>query len=203
MFITKENRKKFLSDYNFEELVSNISIRKNERVRELLEDESSELHALRAKYDKARESYNKELNEVIFNDKYISDERGRIVKKAVIAISKKIGRSWGETKGFVFWFNENNKDGFKKPIDTASRLYSVADELLEEYTRAKLGKKKNIKCLSDEEITALYSYKVSTTYNLPAVRNRKMRTFKKWLETADTSLVNRFLKIYLKDVINK
>ena len=203
MFITKENRKKFLSDYNFEELVSNISMRKNERVKELLEDENSELHALRVKYDKARESYNKELNEVIFNDKYISDERGRIVKKAVIAISKKIGRSWSETKGFIFWFNENNKDGFKKPIDTASRLYSVADELLEEYTRAKMGKKKNVKYLSDDEVIALYSYKVSTTYNLPAVRNRKIRTFKKWLETAGTPLINRFLKIYLKDVINK
>ena len=145
MYITKENRKNFLAKHNFDTLVANIAKRKDERIKEILEDRSSQLSTLKAAYDKARKDYQTCIADIVLKDNYISDERGRVVKKAVLAICAETKRGWNDTKDFVFWFNANNKDGFKSLIDTPARLYSVADSLLEEYTTAKLGKKKEKK----------------------------------------------------------
>lgn len=201
MYITKENRKKFLAKHNFEALVANIAKRKDERIREILEDKSSQLSTLKSAYDKARKDYQACIADIVLKDSYISDERGRVVKKAVLAICAEIRRGWNDTKGFIFWFNTNNKDGFKSLIDTPARLYSVADSLLEEYTLAKLGKKKGTRYteVSNEDIIKAYSYKVSLVISVPAARNRKVRNFTKLLPTLETGVVNRFIRLYLKD----
>lgn len=201
MYITKENRKKFLAKHNFETLVANIAKRKDERIKEILEDKSSKLSTLKAAYDKARKEYQACIADIVLKDSYISDERGRVVKKAVLAICAEIRRGWNDTKGFIFWFNTNNKDGFKSLIDTPARLYSVADSLLEEYTLAKLGKKKGARYteVSNEDIIKAYSYKVSLVISVPAARNRKVRNFTKLLPTLETGVVNRFIRLYLKD----
>lgn len=201
MYITKENRKKFLAKHNFEALVANIAKRKDERIKEILEDKSSQLSVLKAAYDKARKDYQACISDIVLKDSYISDERGRVVKKAVLAICAEIKRGWKDTKGFIFWFNTNNKDGFKSLIDTPARLYSVADSLLEEYTLAKLGKKKGARYteVSNEDIIKAYSYKVSLVISIPAARNRKIRNFTKLLPTLETGVVNRFIRLYLKD----
>lgn len=199
MYITKENRKNFLAKHNFETLVSNIAKRKDERISEILKDQKSQLSTLKAAYDKARKDYQACITDIVLKDNYISDERGRIVKKAVLAICKETKRGWADTKGFIFWFNTNNKDGFKSLIDTPARLYSVADSLLEEYTAAKLGKKKNTKYVDNDQIIKAYSYKVSLTVSVPAARNRKIRNFTKLLPTLSGEVVNRFIKLYLKD----
>ena len=199
MYITKENRKKFLAKHNFEALVANIAKRKDERIKEILEDKRSQLSTLKAAYDKARKDYQACIADIVLKDSYISDERGRVVKKAVLAICAEIKRGWNDTKGFIFWFNANNKDGFESLIDTPARLYSVADSLLEEYTSAKLGKKKNTKYVSDDDIIKAYSYKVSLVISVPAARNRKIRNFTKLLPTLGSDVVNRFIRLYLKD----
>ena len=199
MYITKENRKNFLAKHNFETLVSNIAKRKDERIKEILEDKKSQLSTLTAAYDKARKEYQACVADIVLKDNYISDERGRVVKKAVLAICKETKRGWNDTRGFIFWFNTNNKDGFKSLIDTPARLYSVADSLLEEYTAAKLGKKKNTKYVDNDQIIKAYSYKVSLAVSVPAARNRKIRNFTKLLPTLSGEVVNRFIKLYLKD----
>lgn len=199
MYITKENRKNFLAKHNFDTLVSNIAKRKDERIKEILEDKKSELSTLKSSYDKARKEYQACVADIVLKDKYISDERGRIVKKAVLAICKETKRGWTDTKGFIFWFNANNKDGFKSLIDTPARLYSVADSLLEEYTTTKLGKKKNTKYVDNDQIIKAYSYKVSLVVSVPAARNRKIRNFTKLLPTLSSDVINRFIKLYLKD----
>ena len=48
MYITKENRKNFLAKHNFEALVANIAKRKDERIKDILEDKSSQLSTLKA-----------------------------------------------------------------------------------------------------------------------------------------------------------
>ena len=199
MYITKENRKNFLARHNFDTLVANIAKRKDERIKEILEDKSPQLSTLRAAYDKARKDYQTCIADIVLKDNYISDERGRVVKKAVLAICAETRRRWNDTKGFIFWFNANNKDGFKSLIDTPARLYSVADSLLEEYTTAKLGKKKNTKYVDNEQIIKAFSYKVSLVISIPAARNRKIRNFTKLLPTLSSGIVNRFIRLYLKD----
>ena len=199
MYISKENRKKFLAKHNFDTLVANIAKRKDERITEILKDENSELSTLKAAYDKARKDYQTCIADIVLKDNYISDERGRVVKKAVLAICSETKRGWNDTKGFIFWFNANNKDGFKSLIDTPARLYSVADSLLEEYTAAKLGKRKNTKLVTSEEIIKAYSYKVSLIISIPAARNRKIRNFTKLLPALSSEVVNRFVRLYLKD----
>lgn len=201
MYIKKDERKDFLAKHKFDTLVANIAKRKNDRIDEILKDNTSNLYALKKAYDKARKDYQTAIADVVLKDSYISDERGRVVKKAVLAICKETKRGWSDTKGFIFWFNANNKDGFKELIDTPARLYSVADSLLEEYTLAKLGKKKGARYteVSNEDIIKAYSYKVSLTISIPAARNRKIRNFAKLLPTLEAGIVNRFIRLYLKD----
>lgn len=201
MYIKKDERKHFLAKHNFDTLVSNIAKRKNGRIDEILKNKTSTLYALKSAYDEARKIYNAAIADVILNDSYISDERGRVVKKAVLAICKETKRGWNDTKGFIFWFDANNKDGFKELIDTPTRLYSVADALLEEYTLAKLGKKKGARytSVSNEDIIKAYSYKVSLVISVPAARNRKIRNFTKLLPTLEAGVINRFIRLYLKD----
>lgn len=201
MYIKKEERKDFLAKHKFDTLVANIAKRKNDRIEEILKDKESALYAFKKAYDKARKDYQVAIADVVLKDSYISDERGRVVKKAVLAICKETKRGWNDTKGFIFWFNANNKDGFKSLIDTPARLYSVADSLLEEYTLAKLGKKKGARytAVSNEDIIKAYSYKVSLSISIPAARNRKIRNFTKLLPTLETGVVNRFISLYLKD----
>ena len=105
MYITKDDRKKFLAKHNFEALVANIAKRKDERIKEILEDKASQLSTLKATYDKARKDYQACIADIVLKDSYISDERGRVVKKAVLAICSETKRGWNDTKGFIFWFN--------------------------------------------------------------------------------------------------
>ena len=100
----------------------------------------------------AQRQYTKALYKVALNDREYLALQTEIVRKAVINFSRE-----HNCKGFLRWFEDNEKDEQNKIIDTTQRLLSYVTSLYEEYqagaTKAKAKAKDKLS--KEEQIAAL------------------------------------------------
>lgn len=100
----------------------------------------------------AQRQYTKALYKVALNDREYLALQTEIARKAVINFSRE-----HNCKGFLRWFEDNEKDEQTKIIDTTQRLLSYVTSLYEEYqagaTKAKAKAKDKLS--KKEQIAAL------------------------------------------------
>lgn len=119
-----------------------------------IENESTDAELLAARKAKAeaQRQYTKALYNVTLNDKEYLSLQTEIVRKAVINFSRE-----HNCKGFLMWFEDNEKDEQTRIIDTTQRLFSYVTGLYEEYQAGatKAREKAKAKLSKEEQIAAL------------------------------------------------
>lgn len=119
-----------------------------------IENESTDAELLAARKAKAeaQRQYTKALYNVTLNDKEYLSLQTEIVRKAVINFSRE-----HNCKGFLMWFEDNEKDEQTRIIDTTQRLLSYVTGLYEEYQAGatKTKEKAKAKLSKEEQIAAL------------------------------------------------
>ncbi len=144
--------KKSLFKKEFEKydgLMQSLNVLKSE-----IENTSTDENLLSTRKAKteATRQYTKALYKVALNDREYLTLQTEIVRKAVIGFSKE-----HNCKGFLKWFEDNDKDEQTRIIDTTQRLLSYVTGLYEEYqagaTKAK--EKAKAKLSKEEQIAAL------------------------------------------------